>query len=104
MPKEHAEEIKNKQAPPNPPISAAAERMRRSRRRKREGLRLVQVLLRETEVVALIESGWLEDCSPHESSRQTPPAQFGPRWQNAPAEGVFDTCHKGRGFSNHPGR
>ena len=48
---------------PNPPVSAAAERMRRARARRRQGLRLVQVLLRETEVVALIESGWLEERS-----------------------------------------
>jgi hypothetical protein len=37
--------------------------MRRYRARRREGLRLVQVLLRETEVDALIESGWLEERS-----------------------------------------
>jgi hypothetical protein len=47
----------------NPPVSAAAERMRRHRQRKRAGLRPVQVLSRETEVVALIESGWLEERS-----------------------------------------
>jgi hypothetical protein len=50
---------------PKPAIKAspAAERMRRSRARRRQGLRLVQVLLRETEVHALIGSGWLEERS-----------------------------------------
>ena len=42
---------------------AAALRMRRSRARSRQGLRLVQVLLRDTEVAALIASGWLEERS-----------------------------------------
>jgi hypothetical protein len=37
--------------------------MRRYRARRREGLRLVQVQLRETEVDALIESRWLEERS-----------------------------------------
>jgi hypothetical protein len=37
--------------------------MRHCRARRRQGLRLVQVLLRETEVDALIESGWLEERS-----------------------------------------
>jgi hypothetical protein len=45
------------------PFSAAAERMRRHRARRREGLRLVQVLLREREVDVLIESGWLAERS-----------------------------------------
>jgi hypothetical protein len=44
-------------------ISASALRMRRSRARRRGGFRLVQVLLRETEVNALIESGLLEERS-----------------------------------------
>jgi hypothetical protein len=48
---------------PTGKISAAAERMRRSRARRRQGLRLVQVQLRETEIDALIESGWLEERS-----------------------------------------
>ena len=34
--------------------------MRRYRARRREGLRLLRVQLRETEIDALIESGWLE--------------------------------------------
>ena len=37
--------------------------MRRHRARSRQGLRLVQVLLRKSEVDALIESGWLEERS-----------------------------------------
>jgi hypothetical protein len=48
---------------PTAKISSAAERMRRSRARRRQGLRLVQVQLRETEIDALIESGWLEERS-----------------------------------------
>jgi hypothetical protein len=35
--------------------------MRRCRARRRKGLRVVQVQLRETEVDALIETGWLEE-------------------------------------------
>jgi hypothetical protein len=35
--------------------------MRRCRARRRKGLRLVQVQLHETEVDALIETGWLEE-------------------------------------------
>jgi hypothetical protein len=54
-------EINNKRALTKAPISASAERMRRHRARRRRGLRLVQVLLRETEVDALVESGWLEE-------------------------------------------
>jgi hypothetical protein len=50
-------------APAAPPVSDAAVRMRRYRARRRDGLRLVQVQLRETEVDALIESGWLEEHS-----------------------------------------
>jgi hypothetical protein len=37
--------------------------MRRHRQRRREGLRSLRIELRETEVVALIESGWLEERS-----------------------------------------
>jgi hypothetical protein len=48
----------NKASRPSESISAAAARMRRSRYRKREGVRPVQVLLRETEVDALIEELW----------------------------------------------
>jgi hypothetical protein len=44
-----------------PSISAAAARMRRHRQRKREGLRLMQVLLRESEINALIVSGLLHE-------------------------------------------
>jgi hypothetical protein len=50
-----------KSAPAAHSVSPAAERMRRHRARSREGLRLVKVLLRETEVDTLIESGWLEE-------------------------------------------
>jgi hypothetical protein len=51
----------NKASRPNESISAAAARMRRSRQRQREGLRSLRIELRETEIDALIESGWLED-------------------------------------------
>ena len=50
---------------PNRPIaapatrSAAAQRMHRHRARRREGLRCLQILLRETEVDALIRQGLL---------------------------------------------
>jgi len=40
-------------------LSAAAERMRRHRKRKRQGLRCVRVWLRETEVDVLIGQGLL---------------------------------------------
>jgi hypothetical protein len=48
-------------------ISPGGERMRRHRQRRRDGLRSLQVLLRDTEVAALIASGWLEHTSndPH---------------------------------------
>jgi len=39
--------------------SAASERMRRYRERRREGLRCLMILLRETEVDALIRQGLL---------------------------------------------
>ena len=50
----------------NPPIaapatcSAAAERMRRHRERRREGLRCVTIELRETEIDALVRNGFLK--------------------------------------------
>jgi len=40
--------------------SAAAERMRRHRKRRREGLRCLMIQLRETEIDALIGSGLLK--------------------------------------------
>jgi hypothetical protein len=45
----------------NNSISPAAARMRLSRQRRRERLRPLQILLRETEVDALVESGWLDE-------------------------------------------
>jgi len=60
--------VDNKHALADPPVSPAAVRMRRYRARRREGLRLVQVQLRETEVDALIESGWLEEHSRNNSN------------------------------------
>jgi hypothetical protein len=44
----------------SPKISAAAERMRRHRQRRLDGLRSLTIELRETEVDALIRSGFLE--------------------------------------------
>jgi hypothetical protein len=49
-----------KQALTKAPVSAAAARMRRHRARRREGLRSLTIELRETEVDALIRSGFLE--------------------------------------------
>ena len=43
-----------------PARSPAAERMRRHRQRRRDGLRCVQVELRETEIDALIRRGLLK--------------------------------------------
>jgi hypothetical protein len=44
-------------------ISPSAARMRRHRQRKREGMRSLQIELRETDVDALIESGFLDERS-----------------------------------------
>ena len=56
---EHAE---ISERPPTPPIgrSAAAERMRVLRQRRKEGLRCLTIELRETEVDVLIRRGLLE--------------------------------------------
>jgi SOS response regulatory protein OraA/RecX len=47
----------------SPNISPAAERMRRHRQRRREGLRSLTIELREAEIDALIRSGFLEGRS-----------------------------------------
>jgi hypothetical protein len=52
-----------KAVPATRSISAAAQRMRRHRQRKREGMRSLQIELRETDVDALIESGFLDERS-----------------------------------------
>jgi SOS response regulatory protein OraA/RecX len=52
-----------KAVPATRSISAAAQRMRRHRQRRRDGVRSLQIELRETEVDALIESGFLEERS-----------------------------------------
>jgi SOS response regulatory protein OraA/RecX len=44
----------------NESISPAAGRMRRSRQRRRNGLRSLRIELRETEIDKLIRSGFLE--------------------------------------------
>lgn len=43
-----------------PPMSPAAERMRRHRQRRRDGLRCVMVELRETEIDALVAKKMLK--------------------------------------------
>jgi hypothetical protein len=53
--------------PQEPSISPAAARMRRHRKRRRDGLRCLTVQLRETEIEALIHKGLLHSCH-HEAS------------------------------------
>jgi hypothetical protein len=55
-------------APAAHSISGAAQRMRRSRQRRRDGLRSLRIELRETEVDALIESGFLDVRNRNDSS------------------------------------
>jgi hypothetical protein len=43
------------------PVSAAAERMRRSRQRRQDGLRSLRIELRETEIDILIAWGLLNE-------------------------------------------
>ena len=50
----------------NAPVSAAAERMRRHRARRRDGLRSLTIELHEREVDALIRSGFLKKGSRNE--------------------------------------
>jgi len=45
---------------PGPPLSSAAERMRRHRERRREGVRCVTIELRETEIDVLVQKGFLK--------------------------------------------
>jgi hypothetical protein len=52
-------------------VSPAAERMRRHRERKRQRLRLLHVLLRESEIDALIVSGLLQQQSRNDQSAVT---------------------------------
>jgi hypothetical protein len=49
-------------------ISPSAARMRRHRQRRRDGVRSLQIELRETEVDALIESGFLDERSRDDSN------------------------------------
>jgi hypothetical protein len=53
--------INNKQALAKAPISTGAERMRRHRQRRREGLRSLSNELSETEIDALIRAGPIHD-------------------------------------------
>jgi hypothetical protein len=49
-------------------VSPAAERMRRHRQRKRDGLRSLRIELRETEIDALIDVGLLKQASRNDST------------------------------------
>lgn len=44
------------------PINAAAERMRRTRKRRRDGLRFVGIDVRDSEVAALVRRGLLAEA------------------------------------------
>jgi hypothetical protein len=65
--------------------------MRRHRQRSRNGLRLARVLLRETEIDALIEFGMLEECSRNNPNAVTEALHllfdrvFGRMTRNAPS-------------------
>jgi hypothetical protein len=61
----HDTEISNVQATV-PTLSAAAERMRAHRKRRRAGLRCVVVQLRETEIDVLIRKGLLKADARHD--------------------------------------
>jgi hypothetical protein len=52
-------------------ISGAAQRMRRSRQRRQDGLRSLRIELHETEVDALIEAGILEPVNRNEPNAVT---------------------------------
>ena len=47
-------------APLTPPTSPAAERMRRHRQRRRDGLRCLRVEIRKTEIEVLVHRGYLK--------------------------------------------
>jgi hypothetical protein len=51
----------NQPAATSPARSAAAERMRAHRQRRRDGLRCLTIELRETEIDALARNGFLKD-------------------------------------------
>jgi hypothetical protein len=55
----HDAELTATPATTDPPCSAAAERMRRHRERRREGLRCLTIELRETEIDTLVRMGLL---------------------------------------------
>ena len=52
-------------------ISPAAERMRRHRQRRRDGLRSLTIEVREAEIDALISSGFLEKGSRNDANAVT---------------------------------
>jgi hypothetical protein len=49
-------------------ISPAAERMRRHRERRRDGLRCFMIELRETEIEALVREGTLKESARNDSN------------------------------------
>jgi hypothetical protein len=57
-----------KSAPPDsvPPLTPAAERMRRCRERRRKGLRFISIELRETEITELVRRGLLNPEMRHD--------------------------------------
>jgi hypothetical protein len=57
-----------KLTPATKSISAAAERMRRSRQRRRDGLRSLRIDLHATDVEALIDAGFLDERNRNDSS------------------------------------
>jgi hypothetical protein len=60
--------VDKKHALAAPPVSAAAERMRRHRQRRLNGLRSLTIELRETEIDALIRAGLLGEQSRYDSN------------------------------------
>jgi hypothetical protein len=50
------------EANPTKPLSAAAERMRRSRQRRKRGERIVPFVIKDTEVKALVMHGLLDSA------------------------------------------
>jgi SOS response regulatory protein OraA/RecX len=57
-----------KAVPATSSISGAAQRMRRSRQRRQEGLRSLRIELRETEIDTLIRKGFLDRGSRNDAN------------------------------------
>jgi hypothetical protein len=56
------------EAAPPMAVSAAAERMRRSRERKRKGRRLLPAEIRKSEVAALVKRGYLQQAQAEDNN------------------------------------